>query len=169
MMGEERVTHEFGAVYAPDSKILILGSFPSVKSREMSFYYGHPQNRFWKLLAALMGEEVPQLADIPAKKELLLRHQIALWDVIAACRITGSSDSSIRDVVPNDIAALLEQTQITRIFANGAKAYDLYMKYAYPQTKKEIQKLPSTSPANAAYSFEKLYALWHAALADSGV
>lgn len=159
-MENERVEHEFGPVYRADSEILILGSFPSVKSREMSFYYGHPQNRFWKLLAALTGEEVPAHADIAAKKELLLRHRIALWDVIAACKITGSSDSSIRDVIPNDIKALLEKTTITRIFANGTKAYELYQKYVFAQTNKEIVKLPSTSPANAAYSLEKLYEIW---------
>ncbi len=126
----------------------------------MSFYYGHPQNRFWKLIAALNGEEVPEREDIPAKKQMLLRHGIALWDVIASCQITGSSDSSIRDVVPNDIGALLRQTNIAHIYANGTKAYELYMKYVYDQTQVPVVKLPSTSPANAAYSFEKLYEVW---------
>lgn len=155
-----RVTHEFKPVYDEHSRLLILGTFPSVKSREMSFYYGHPQNRFWKLIAALNGEEVPEREDIPAKKQMLLRHGIALWDVIASCQITGSSDSSIRDVVPNDIGALLRQTNIAHIYANGTKAYELYMKYVYDQTQVPVVKLPSTSPANAAYSFEKLYEVW---------
>lgn len=159
-----RVTHEFKPVYDEHSRLLILGTFPSVKSREMSFYYGHPQNRFWKLIAALNGEEVPEREDIPAKKQMLLRHGIALWDVIASCQITGSSDSSIRDVVPNDIGALLQQTNITHIYANGAKAYELYMKYVYDQTHAPIVKLPSTSPANAAYSFEKLCEIWEQTL-----
>ena len=161
-----RVTHEFGAVYDEHSQILILGTFPSVKSREMAFYYGHPQNRFWRLIAALTGEEVPEREDITAKKQLLLRHGIAVWDVIASCQITGSSDSSIRDVVPNDIGSLLEQTNITHIYANGAKAYELYMKYVYQQTHREIIRLPSTSPANAAYSFDRLYTIWMEQLAD---
>lgn len=155
-----RVEHEFEPVYDAHSQVLVLGTFPSVKSREMAFYYGHPQNRFWRLIAALTGEEVPEREDIPAKKQLLLRHKIAVWDVIAACQISGSSDSSIRDVIPNDIGALLQKTNITNIYANGTKAYDLYMKYVYRQTNREIMKLPSTSPANAAYGFERLLAIW---------
>lgn len=164
-----RVEHEFEPVYDAHSQVLVLGTFPSVKSREMAFYYGHPQNRFWRLIAALAGEEVPKREDITAKKQLLLRHKIAVWDVIAACQITGSSDSSIRDVIPNDIGALLQKTNITHIYANGTKAYDLYMKYVYGQTNREIMKLPSTSPANAAYSFERLYQIWWDALNDSQI
>lgn len=161
-----RVEHEFEPVYDADSQTLILGTFPSVKSREMAFYYGHPQNRFWRLIAALTGEKVPQREDIQAKKQLLLRHKIAVWDVIASCQITGSSDSSIRDVIPNDIGALLQRTNIMHIYANGTKAYELYMKYVYGQTNREIIRLPSTSPANASYSFERLYQLWGDALSD---
>ena len=164
-----RVEHEFEPVYDAHSQALILGTFPSVKSREMAFYYGHPQNRFWRLIAALTGEEVPQREDIQAKKQLLLRHKIAVWDVIAVCQIMGSSDSSIRDVIPNDIGALLQRTSITHIYANGTKAYELYMKYVYAQTKREIIKLPSTSPANAAYSFERLHQMWWDALSDSQI
>ncbi len=161
-----RVEHEFEPVYDADSQVLVLGTFPSVKSREMAFYYGHPQNRFWRLIAALTGEEVPLREDIAAKKQLLLRHKIAVWDVIASCQITGSSDSSIRDVIPNDIGALLQRTNITHIYANGTKSYELYMKYVYGQTNREIIRLPSTSPANAAYSFERLYQIWGDALRD---
>lgn len=157
-MEYEHFSHEFSPVYTPTSKLLILGSFPSVKSREQCFYYGHPQNRFWKLLARLYGEGIPD--SIPAKKDLLIRHDIALWDVIASCEIKGSSDSSIRNVVPNDISSLLQQTAINNIYANGAKAATLYDKYIYPATKRPIIKLPSTSPANAAYNLDKLEMHW---------
>lgn len=157
-MEYEHFSHEFSPVCTPTSKLLILGSFPSVKSREQCFYYGHPQNRFWKLLARLYGEAIP--TSIPAKKDLLIRHDIALWDVIASCEIKGSSDSSIRNVVPNDISSLLQQTAIINIYANGAKAATLYDKYIYPTTKRPIIKLPSTSPANAAYNLDKLEMHW---------
>lgn len=158
-MGEyEYVVHEFEPVYDTSSRILILGSIPSVKSRETGFYYGHPQNRFWKVIAALTQEEVPQ--DIPEKKRVLLEHQIAIWDVIHSCRIRGSSDSSIRDVVPNDIEGLLKKTHIQRLYANGTKAYELYQKYMYPQTQVEIVRLPSTSPLNATWDLQKLTAYW---------
>jgi hypoxanthine-DNA glycosylase len=160
MAEEQQVIHEFPPVYDEASKVLILGSFPSVKSREMSFYYGHPQNRFWKVIAALYQEEEPKREDIEGKKRLLYSHHIALWDVIASCTIIGSSDSSIKNVVPNDIASLLQQTNISHIYANGAKAYELYKKYVYPVTGVEIQKLPSTSPANAAYRLERLCEQW---------
>lgn len=150
--------HTFLPVYNQDSKILILGSFPSVKSREAGFYYYHPQNRFWKVIAGLTGEMVPET--IEDKKELLLAHGIAVWDVIKSCDIVGSSDSSIKNVIPADIERLLKQTKIEKVYANGGKAYQLYMKYSYPNIKKEIIKLPSTSPANAAYSLERLMEEW---------
>ena len=122
----KRQNHEFPPVYDENSEILILGSFPSVKSREMQFFYGHPQNRFWKLLALLMEDEIPDT--IPEKKDFLLRHRIAVWDVIHSCTIEGSSDSSIRDVVPNDISMILEKTQIKTIFTSkdvpDYRAYD---------------------------------------------
>lgn len=126
----QRLTHEFDPVFQKDSKILILGTFPSVKSREQHFYYGHPQNRFWKVLAAITGEPVPE--SIPEKKHLLLSHGIALWDVILSCDIIGSSDSSIRNVVPADIPGLLRQASIQAVFGNGSKACELYKKYTVP-------------------------------------
>ena len=157
-MEKERVTHTFEPIYREDSRILILGTFPSVKSREQQFYYGHPRNRFWQVLAELACSKVPQ--NIEEKKEFLLQNRIALWDVIQSCTIEGSSDSSIRDVVPNNIPMLLNQSQIKEIYANGAKAYSLYEKYVYPSCLKQAVKLPSTSPANAAFSFEKLVWEW---------
>lgn len=157
-MDGQTVTHTFEPIYNVDSKILILGTFPSVKSREQNFYYGHPQNRFWRLLAKLMEEEIPQ--NIPQKKEFLLKNRIAVWDVIYRCQIAGSSDSSIKDVVPNDIPGLLQKTGITDIFANGGKAHSLYEKYAFPNTGIPAVKLPSTSPANAAFSIERLAGEW---------
>lgn len=157
-MNQTHQVHEFGPVYDGHSRILILGSFPSVKSREARFYYGHPQNRFWRLLAALYEESVPR--DIPAKKEFLLGHGIALWDVIESCDITGSSDSSIRNPVVNDIGRILRAARIEAIYANGKKAEQLYMKYAAPETGVIITGLPSTSPANAACSMERLMEAW---------
>ena len=157
------IVHPFAPVYDEKSKILILGSFPSVKSREQNFYYGHPRNRFWQVIAALTGKEVPQT--IAQKRELLLDSGIAVWDVIAQCTITGSSDSSIRDVQVNDFAQLLHAAPIHAIYANGGKAYELYRRYAQDQTGYSIQKLPSTSPANAACSLEKLCAQWGEILA----
>lgn len=156
------VTHTFGPVYDENSRILILGSFPSVKSREQQFYYGHPQNRFWKVAAALWGEEKPETIEV--KKEFLLKHQIALWDVIESCDIMGSSDSSIRNVVPNDMDVILKAAAIGGIFLNGDKAYQLYLKYCKKEGQPPVKKLPSTSPANAAWNLEKLLAAWGEAL-----
>jgi TDG/mug DNA glycosylase family protein len=157
-MKKEQLTHTFEPIYDEKSKVLILGTFPSVKSREQQFYYGHPQNRFWKLLAKLTGEEVPNT--IAKKKYFLLRNEIAVWDVVQSCMIEGSSDSSIQNVVPNDIASILEKTEIKKIFANGGKAFSLYKKYTYPITGVQAVKLPSTSPANAAFSLERLEEEW---------
>lgn len=157
-MNYETVQHTFPPVYDAHSEVLILGSLPSVKSREIQFYYGHPQNRFWKVLALVTGQEVPETVE--GKKNFLLRNRIALWDVIAQCDIVGSSDSSIRNVIPNDFRRLLGEAPIRQIYANGGKAYELYMKYAYPVCRREAVKLPSTSPANAAFSLEKLYEAW---------
>lgn len=151
--------HTFEPVWNKNSKVLVLGTFPSVKSREYGFYYGHPQNRFWKVAAAITGQNIP--VTIEDKKKLLLGNNIALWDVIASCSIKGSSDSSIKDVVANNLVQLLDESNITRIYANGAKAYELYMKYSYEKTGMEIIKLPSTSPANAVYTLEKLIAAWN--------
>lgn len=154
----KNITHTFEPVWDKNSKVLVLGTFPSVKSREKQFYYGHPQNRFWKVIAAVTGNEVPET--IEDKKKLLSGSNIAIWDVIGRCSITGSSDSSIKDVVPNNIKHILTGSSIVKIYANGAKAYGLYMKYSYEETGKEIIKLPSTSPANAIYTLERLINEW---------
>lgn len=148
----------FAPIYNKESEILILGSFPSVKSREDQFYYGHPQNRFWKVIATITKSRLPVTAE--EKKEMLLEHHIAVWDVIQSCSIIGSSDSSIRDVVVNDFSEVLKAAKIRKIYANGGKAYELYQKYAYGQTGREIEKLPSTSPANASYQMERLCQEW---------
>lgn len=154
----ERIVHTFAPVYDKNSKLLILGSFPSVKSREISFYYAHPRNRFWTLLSALLKQPIP--VSIEEKKNLLLSYHIALWDVIQSCEIKGSSDSSIKNVVPNNILSLIEQTSVTHIYANGSKAYSLYEKYCKPNIFLPITKLPSTSPANAAFPLERLIKEW---------
>lgn len=157
-MEKESLRHPFPAIYAPDSRILILGSFPSVKSREQRFFYGHPQNRFWRVLAALLGTSVPQTVE--EKQDFLLAHRIALWDVIASCEITGSSDASIRNAVPNDLTPILETASIRQIFTNGGTAHRLYRKYIFPLTGREDIVLPSTSPANAARSLDALIDAW---------
>lgn len=154
----DKVIHEFEPVYNKHSKILILGTFPSVKSREYNFYYGHPQNRFWKVLAQVTHNNIPNT--IQEKKEFLLKNNIALWDVVQSCTITGSSDSSIRDVIPCNLNKILDTSNISRIYGNGAKACELYEKYILPTTHEEIIKLPSTSPANASFSLEKLVIAW---------
>lgn len=156
----ERVEHPFPPVMDPDCRILILGSFPSVKSREDGFFYGHPQNRFWKVLAMVLHEDVP--ADTQHKKALLLRHHIALWDVIASCEITGSSDATVKNAVPVDILRVTESAHITTIICNGALAGKLYKRYLQPVTGIEAVVLPSTSPANAAWTLEKLMNAWSA-------
>ena len=158
MKSHEKQSHMFDPVFDNESRVLILGTFPSVKSREQGFFYGHPQNRFWKLLAALTESEVP--ATIPEKKALLLHNHIAVWDVIESCEIIGSSDSSIRNVVPADLNRILKAVPIQAVYANGGKAYELYQKYAFPMTGYPIEKLPSTSPANAAWSMERLKEAW---------
>ena len=153
------VIHEIPPVYDDQSKILILGSFPSVKSREGQFFYHHKQNRFWKVLAAVFQDTLPET--IEEKKEFLLRHHIAIWDVIASCDIEGSSDSSIRNVVPNDLTEILQTASIRQIFTNGGTADRLYKKYCFPQTQQKAICLPSTSPANAAWSKERLLTKWN--------
>lgn len=158
MSDTQRIVHPIPPLFDKDCTKLILGSFPSVKSREAQFFYGHPQNRFWKLLAELFSEEVPQTVE--EKSALVLRHHIAMWDTIHSCTITGSSDSSIKDVVPNDLSVILDNSSVTQIFANGTASYKLYQKYIYPVTGIQAMKLPSTSPANAAFSFERLKQSW---------
>lgn len=154
----EALEHEFAPIYDENSKVLILGTFPSVKSREQNFYYGHPQNRFWKVMARLTDSEVPQTVE--EKKELLLKNGIAIWDVIESCEIVGSSDSSIRNVVPADLSRVLSKCSIKTIYANGGTAKKLYEKYSKQITGREIVGLPSTSPANAAYSVDRLMEYW---------
>ena len=158
-MEYEHIVHSFEPVYDKASEILILGTLPSVKSRENNFYYGHKQNRFWKVLATLLKEPVPDT--IEEKKAMLLAHRIALWDVIQSCDIKGSSDSSIKNVQPTDIGMILEKTNITRIYANGNKAGQLYKRYQFPVTGIEAMVLPSTSPANAAWSKKRLLTKWN--------
>ena len=153
-----RIEHPIAPVYNHESRILILGSFPSVKSRENQFFYGHPQNRFWKVLAQVFLDEVPQT--IPEKKDFLFRQKVAVWDVIASCEIEGSSDSSIRNVVANDLRDILDTADIKQIYVNGKKAEQLYRKYIEPQTGRTAICLPSTSPANAAWSVERLVDAW---------
>ncbi len=154
--------HTINPVYDEKSKILILGSFPSVKSRETGFFYGHPQNRFWKVLASIYQESVPKT--IEEKKAFLLQNHVAVWDVIHSCDISGSSDSSIKNVVANDLRVILEHTEIEHIFVNGRKAYELYNQYIFPKINKKAVCLPSTSPANAAWGLDRLIAAWKAAI-----
>ncbi len=155
---QETVRHPFPPLYNAHSEILILGSFPSVKSREQRFFYGHPQNRFWRVTAAVFGCAIPQSID--EKRAFLLDNHIALWDVIASCEITGSSDSSIRNVLPNDLTPILSSAHIRQIFVNGGTAAKYYDKYQKPVLQRDAVRLPSTSPANAAWSADRLIAAW---------
>ena len=150
--------HPFPPLYDKNSKMLILGSFPSVKSREQMFFYGHPQNRFWAVTAAVLGCKKPETVE--EKKEMILSNNLALWDVIASCEIEGSADSTIRNVTANDLNEIIENSGIERIFVNGKTAEKYYNKYTFPKTKIKAVCLPSTSPANAAWSFEKLVEAW---------
>ena len=152
------IVHPIPPLYDENSKILILGSFPSVKSREQGFFYGHPQNRFWKVTSAVFCEDTPRT--IEEKKAFLLRNRIALWDVIGSCDIEGSSDSSIRNVSANDLSVILEHADIRQIYVNGQTAYKYYRKYSEKVTGRSAICLPSTSPANAAWSLERLTAAW---------
>lgn len=154
----ERIVHPFPPLYNEDSRVLVLGSFPSVKSREAQFFYHHPQNRFWRVISMIFNEPVP--ATIEEKRSLLLGNRIAVWDVIQSCEIVGSSDSSIRNVIANDLSPILENASIGQIICNGNTSYQLYMKYIYPVTKIEALKFPSTSPANASFSLDRLVQEW---------
>ncbi|MBP5580651.1 MAG: DNA-deoxyinosine glycosylase [Ruminococcus sp.] len=156
--------HPFPPVYDSSSRILILGSFPSVRSREQLFFYGHPQNRFWKMLAGVYDEPLPET--VPEKKELLLRHHIALWDVISSCDITGSADSSITGVVPNDLSVILSASDIHTIILNGRTAEKYFTRYNRDISIKTVC-LPSTSPANAAWSLARLTDAWRAVLSGT--
>ena len=156
------ITHTFEPVFDEHSRIIILGTLPSIKSREQNFYYGHPQNRFWKVLAALTQSDVPQT--IQEKKALLLRSHIAVWDVVQECDIIGSSDASIKNVTPTDLKRILAESDIKALFANGKTAAKLYDKFQKNCTGRQIITLPSTSPANAACSLEDLIGKWRAEL-----
>lgn len=153
-----RIDHPFGPLYSEHSRILILGSFPSIKSREQSFFYAHPQNRFWKVIASIFDESVP--VTIKEKKALIISHDLALWDSIASCEINGSSDASIRNAKANDISIILSNCSIEQIYCNGRKSHDLFRKYIEPVIKREAVCLPSTSPANAQWSLERLTEAW---------
>ena len=152
------IVHPIAPVYDKNSKVLILGSFPSVKSQEACFFYCHPQNRFGKLMASIFEDDLP--ATIEDKRAFLLRHNIAVWDVIKSCDITGSSDASIRNVVPNDLSIILNTANIRNIYVNGKTAYKYYEKYTKPLIHIDAICLPSTSPANAAWNLERLANEW---------
>ena len=150
--------HPFPPLYDKDSKVLILGSFPSVKSREQMFFYGHPQNRFWRVISAVLAVNTP--ISIEEKTEMLHSNHIALWDVIASCDILGSSDSSIKNVVANDLSEILKIANIAQIFVNGKTAEKYYNKYIRDKIGREAVCLPSTSPANAAFNVDRLIEAW---------
>lgn len=150
--------HNIPPLYDEKSRILILGSFPSVKSREGQFFYHHPQNRYWKVMAAVFGCQVPNT--IEEKKRMILSNHVAMWDVIASCDISGSSDSSIKNAIPNDIGRLLQETEIGKIYTNGGTAHKYYQKYIKKKIGQEDILLPSTSPANAAWKLDRLIEAW---------
>ena len=152
------IVHPIPPVYDEHSRILILGSFPSVRSREEGFFYGHPQNRFWKVISAVFGEEPPHSID--DKRSLLLRKHIALWDVLQSCDIEGSSDASIKNAIPNRIDMILDAADIETIYVNGKTAYKYYQRFTQPAVGRPAVCLPSTSPANAAWSLERLIAAY---------
>lgn len=154
----KRYSHTCYPIYDANCKVLILGTFPSVKSRETMFYYGHPQNRFWKVLAALFDSELPTTPE--EKTRLLLENHVALWDVIESCEVIGSSDTSIKNVVVNDITQITNACKIKAIFGNGATSEKLYNRYLKEQVGREMIKLPSTSPANATFTLERLINCW---------
>ena len=158
------IKHPFPPLFDKNSKVLILGSFPSVKSREQMFFYGHPQNRFWKVIAAIFGAETP--ATIEEKRKLILKNHLALWDVIAECEITGSSDASIRNARANDLGSIIENSAVKKIIVNGKTAEKLYIKYIEPVTGIKAVVMPSTSPANAAWSLDRLIETWKKELED---
>ena len=160
----EFIEHTLAPVYDEESRILILGTMPSPRSRKDGFYYGHPRNRFWHVLAAVFEEPVP--SDNAEKESFLLRHRLALWDVLRSCWIKGADDSSITDPIPNDISRILENSNIRAVFTTGQKAADLYKKYCFPQTGIAAVRLPSTSPANARLSCEDLVSAYRAIITN---
>lgn len=162
-MDSNTVLHELAPVFDKQSRVLFLGTIPSPKSREKGFYYAHPQNRFWPVLAAVFGEEVPMTTE--ERRNFALSHGIALWDVLASCTIRGADDQSIKDPVANDLSIILNHADIRAIFTTGKKAAALYKKYCLPQTKREAIELPSTSPANCRYyTLERLCDVYRSAL-----
>ena len=158
MNRNEPIQHPFGPLFSENSRVLILGSFPSVKSREQNFFYGHPQNRFWRVIAAVTGQPVPET--VPEKRQLILAQRLALWDSIASCEITGSSDASIRNVQVNDLRVILDHCDIRQIYCNGKKSHELYCRYIEKQTGRPAVCLPSTSPANARWTLDRLIEAW---------
>ncbi len=156
------ISHPIPPVYNTESRILILGSFPSVKSREVAFFYGHTQNRFWRVLAVLFDEEVPE--NTALRRDFLLRHKIAVWDTIASCDITGSSDASVKNAHPNDLTPILTTAPIRAIFCNGALSYKLFQRHIGRDCPVKAFPLPSTSPANAAKSLNALAEEWRVIL-----
>ncbi|MGN0534407.1 MAG: DNA-deoxyinosine glycosylase [Eubacterium sp.] len=157
-MEYERLSHTVDPVFDRNSKILILGTFPSIKSREEGFFYGHPQNRFWRVLARICVSACP--VSIDEKKQMLLNNHIALWDVINTCDIAGSADSTIVNVMPNDLSVIRNTADIQQIFVNGKKAEELYKKFLEKQMGIKAICLPSTSPANASWSEDRLVDSW---------
>ncbi|MBQ3553971.1 MAG: DNA-deoxyinosine glycosylase [Clostridia bacterium] len=153
-----QISHPFGPLYNKESRVLILGSFPSVKSREQNFFYGHPQNRFWRVLAAILKENVP--TSIEEKKTLLLSHHIALWDSLASCEIVGSADSSITHPIANDLSPIFHEADIRLLCFNGKKSEEIYQKFAPRHYEVPTICLPSTSPANAQFTLERLTEEW---------
>lgn len=155
----QTLSHGFGPFIPTKAKYLFLGTFPSVKSREQEFYYGHPQNNFWRLLADIFHDEVP--VTLSDKKAFLEHNQVAVYDVIESCDIIGSSDASIKNIVPTDIESIVTEHSIERIFVNGRLAEKIFQQY-HPELKATY--LPSSSPANAAMSYEKKLAQWRGAI-----
>lgn len=164
MTGYQHIPHGFEPVFDGQSRVLVLGSFPSVLSRANEFYYGNPRNRFWRVMAAVLAEPVPADQDVAAKRALLLAHGVALWDVVESCDVRGSSDASIKGVVPVDVARITSACDIGAVVCNGATAGRLYRRWLEPACGLPAQVLPSTSPANAAWDLDRLVAAWSAAL-----
>jgi len=153
------IAHPFNALCDEECTILILGSFPSKASREGGFFYAHPRNRFWPLMAHLLGEALP--ASNTGKAEMLLRHHIALWDSLSACEVEGSLDSSVQRYTVNDFHQLFEKSpKIEKVLANGTLAYEAYRRNCLLEYGRPAYKLPSTSPANAAFSMQRLIGIW---------
>lgn len=154
----QHVEHELPPLYWNNSKILLLGSIPSPASRKAKFYYGHPQNRFWIVLSQVLSEPAPQTVE--QKKSMLKKHRIALWDVLESCTIIGASDTSIKNVVVNNISDLIKKSKVSKIFCTGTVAYKLYQKYCAKNVGIDAKKLPSTSPANCAINIKNLVAAY---------